>query len=79
MEIKTLKEAVEKGSVNKSSINPMNGSRDNEYSWTKKLNFYTMLTLEQCSALYDNLDMRGREVVLSAVSEKNQTMIAHNK
>ena len=74
-EIKTLREAVEKGSVTKSSTtNPMNGSRENEYSWKKKLSFYTRLTLDQCSVLYDNLDMRGREVVLSTISGKNSKL-----
>ena len=69
----TLKEAVEKGLGNKPPNAAKIGTGENEFSWTKKMNFYSRLTMKQCSSLYDNLDARGREVVLSAISQKNQT------
>ena len=78
-ENKALKEAVEKGlevtaQPSECVQNAPNTvtSAENEYSWTKKLRFFTKLTLEQCSALYDSLDPKGREVLLSVVSEQKQ-------
>ena len=66
-ENKALKEAVDKGEVDTPEI-PKKATCENEFSWAKKLKFFTGLTLQQCSALYDNLDTKGREVLLSVVS-----------
>ena len=68
-ENKALKETIEKGSPE--DVTPgCNG--ENEHSWTKKVKFFTRLPMEQCSALYDSLDPKGREVLLSVVSEQKQ-------
>ena len=81
-ENKALKEAIDKRegkTAHTSRCEPKTPNKttkslegDNEFSWTKKLKFYTRLTMEQCSALYDNLDPKGKEVLLSVVSEANQ-------
>lgn len=42
---------------------------ENEFSWTKKLKFYTKLTQVQCSTLYDSLDAKAKEVLLTVVSQ----------
>ena len=44
---------------------------ENEFSWSKKLKFYTKLTPDQCSKLYDSLDSKARGVLLSVVSAPN--------
>ena len=44
---------------------------ENEFSWSKKLKFYTKLTPDQCSKLYDSLDSKARGVLLCVVSAPN--------
>ena len=74
-EVKTLRkenEALRETIANKVEEPEHKTSRfegENEFSWSKKLNFHTKLTQEQCSTLYDSLDKKAREVLLTVVSE----------
>ena len=81
LENKALKEKIEKREAEtthttecvQKTPNKLNTrfEGENEFSWTKKLIFFTKFTLEQCSALYDDLDPKGREVLLAVVSQAN--------